>query len=217
MSSKRGNLFVISAASGSGKSTIVEALLARLGGRAKRVVTCTTRRPRGAERDGVDYHFLTVEEFERRIAAGDFLEYARVHGDRLYGTSREAVEAELERGVDLFLVIDVQGAAEVRAKMPSAVTVFVFPPSYASLEERLRRRAAVENHTDEEDLATRLATARAEVRRYTEFQYVIINDDLDGAVETLECIVTAERSHVAPQRERIEEILKSFGVESLHA
>jgi guanylate kinase len=217
MSSNRGKLFVISAASGSGKSTLVDALLERLGGRAKRVVTCTTRRPRGAERDGVDYHFLTVEEFERRIAAGDFLEYARIHGDRLYGTSREAVESELARGVDLFLVIDVQGAARVRAEMPEAVTVFVFPPSYASLEQRLRRRAAAENHTDEQDLATRLATARAEVCRYTEFQYVVVNDELDRAVEALECIVTAERSHVAPQRDQIQEILKSFGVESLHA
>jgi guanylate kinase len=215
MSSNRGNLFVVSAASGSGKSTIVDSLLARLP-RAERVVTCTTRRPRGAERDGVDYYFLSVEEFERRIAAGDFLEHAPVHG-RYYGTSREAVESALARGVDLFLVIDVQGAEQVRAKMPEAVTIFVLPPSYALLEERLRRRCAAENHTDEQDLATRLATARAEVRRYPEFKYVVVNDDLERAVKALESIVVAERSHVAPQREQIEEILKSFGGESLHA
>ena len=216
MSSNRGNLFVVSAASGSGKSTIVDSLLSKLP-RSERAITCTTRAPRGSERDGVDYHFLTVAEFERRIAEGDFLEYARVHGDRLYGTSREAVESALERGVDLFLVIDVQGAEAVRAKMPEAVTIFILPPSYALLEERLRGRSAAENHTDEQDLATRLATARAEVSRYSEFKYVVVNDDFDRAVNTLESIVIAERSHVAPQREQIEEILKSFGVESLHA
>jgi guanylate kinase len=216
MSSNRGNLFVVSAASGSGKSTIVESLLARLP-RAERVVTCTTRRPRGSERDGIDYYFLTAEEFERRIAADDFLEYAHVHGDRLYGTSREAVESALARGVDLFLVIDVQGAEKVRERMPEAATVFILPPSYALLEERLRRRSEVENHNDEQDLATRLATARAEVRRYAEFKYVVVNDDFERAVNALESIVIAERSHIAPQREQIEEILKSFGVESLHA
>lgn len=216
MSSRRGQLFVVSAASASGKSTIVEAALRRLNGRAARVVTCTTRPPRGLERDGVDYHFLTDEEFSRRIAAGDFLEHAEVHG-RFYGTSRATVEADLARGLDLFLVIDVQGAEQVRAHMPEAISVFVFPPSYASLEERLRRRCEAENHSDESDFAVRLATARAEVRRYREFTYVIVNDDLDRAVEALECIVVAERNRVAPQRAQIEEILKSFGVESLHA
>jgi guanylate kinase len=216
MSSSRGKLFVVSAASASGKSTIVDAVIARLGGRASRVVTCTTRPPRGLERDGVDYHFLTEAEFERRIAAGDFLEHASVHG-RSYGTSRRSVEADLARGVDLFLVIDVQGAEQVRERMPEAVSVFVFPPSFASLQDRLRRRCAVENHTDEEDLATRLETARAEVLRYHEFTYVIVNDDLDRAVEALESIVIAERCRLAPQREQIEAILKSFGVESSHA
>lgn len=216
MSSSRGKLYVVSAASGSGKSTIVEALLARLGGRAGRVVTCTTRAPRGAERDGVDYHFLTLEEFERRVGAGDFLEHASVHGRR-YGTSRSSVEADLDRGLDLFLVIDVQGAAAVRERMPEARSVFVFPPSYASLEERLRRRNEIEGHADEGDLATRLATARAEVRRYTEFTYVLVNDELERAVDELESIVVAERCRAEARREQVEEILKTFGVERLHA
>ncbi len=215
MSSNRGKLFVVSAASGSGKSTIVEHVLVRIAG-TQRVVTCTTRAPRGSEQHGVDYHFLTVEEFERRIAAGDFLEYASVHG-RYYGNSREAVDSVLAHGIDLFLVIDVQGAEDVRAKMPEAVTVFVLPPSYESLESRLRLRNIADNHTDEQDLASRLATARAEVRRYAEFKYVIVNDDLERAVNALESIVVAERCHVAPQRDQIESILKSFGVESLHA
>jgi len=216
MSSEWGNLFVVSAASGAGKSTLVDYVTKRLEN-ASRVVTCTTRPPRGQERDGVDYHFLSVEEFERRIAAGDFLEYARVHGDRLYGTSRSAIEPVLARGVDLFLVIDVQGAAQVRERMPEAVTVFVFPPSYRSLEQRLRERCRLENHYDEADLAKRLAHAREEVRRYTEFDYVVVNDDLGRAVEALAGIVIAQRSRPAPQRSRIEEILKSFGGESSHA
>ena len=215
MSSKRGNLFVVSAASGSGKSTLVDAVLAR-SENVTRVITCTTRLPRGQERDGVDYHFLTTEEFERRIAAEDFLEYAPVHG-RLYGTSRAEVEPLLAAGTDLFLVIDVQGAAKVRERMPEAVTVFVLPPSYASLEARLRKRCQIENHTDEEDLARRLATARHEVERYVEFEYVIVNDDLDRAVAALESIVEAEGSRVEPQREKIDSILNSFGLESFHA
>lgn len=215
MSSERGNIFVVSAASGSGKSTLVDAVLARSEG-VTRVVTCTTRRPRGQERDGVDYHFLTTEEFERRIAAGDFLEYARVH-DRYYGASRAEVEPLLAAGTDLFLVIDVQGAAQVRKSMPEAVRIFVLPPSFASLEARLRKRCEIENYTDEEDLARRLATARHEVERYVEFDYVIVNDDLDRAVAALESIVQAEGSRIGPQREKIDSILNSFGLESFHA
>jgi guanylate kinase len=209
-------LFVISAASGSGKSSLVDGVIGRLE-RTARVVTCTTRAPRGAERDGVDYHFLSVEEFERRIAAGDFLEHARVHGDRLYGTSRSSVTAELERGIDLFLVIDVQGAEQVRKRMPEAVTVFIMPPSAEELEARLRRRCAEENHADEADVAVRLATARAEVPRYDEFSYVIVNDDFSQAVDELASIVTAERCRIARKRSRLLDILRSFGVESLHA
>lgn len=216
MSSKRGNLFVISAASGSGKSTLVDKVLERIEN-AERAITCTTRGPRGAERDGIDYHFLTVEEFERRISDGDFLEYARVHGDRLYGTARSTVEPVLHRGVDLFLVIDVQGAASVRAAMPDIVSIFIFPPSFEELESRLRARCLAEGKEDEEDLRNRLATARQEVARYSEFDYVMINDDLDRAVRTLESIVLAHRSRVPQQRERIDAILKSFGLESIHA
>ncbi len=216
MSNSRGTLFVISAASGSGKSSLVDAVMKRIPG-TERVVTCTTRTPRGAERDGVDYHFLTVAEFERRIGTGDFLEYARVHGDRLYGTSMSAIAPLLERGVDLFLVIDVQGAESVRQRMPESVSVFVLPPSAAELEIRLRRRCAEENHNDESDVAVRLETARAEVRRFPEFQYVVVNDDFETAVDELSSIVVAERNRVVRQRSRLLDILKTFGVESLHA
>lgn len=208
-------MFVVSAASGSGKSTIVDVVLTRLDN-VGRVITCTTRAPRGSEQEGRDYYFLSTEAFENRIAAGDFLEYAHVHG-RLYGTSRSAVEPALDAGTDLFLVIDVQGAESVRRNMPDAVTVFILPPSYELLKQRLRRRCEEENHTDEQDLAVRLATARDEVRRYSEFQYVIVNDELERAVGMLEGIVRAERCRTAAQRDSVETILKSFGVESLHA
>jgi guanylate kinase len=223
MSSERGNLVIVSAASGSGKSTLVDLAMEYLRGMgvtpAERCITCTTRTPRGLERDGVDYQFLSEEEFDRRIAAGDFLEYARVHGGRLYGTSRSAVEAVLTRGVDLFLVIDVQGAASVRARMPEAVSVFILPPSFDALEARLRARGVAENHSDEKDLAIRLASARHEVLRYTEFDYVIVNDDRDRAAAALASIVVAERSRERLQRKRIDEILKTFESEggSLHA
>lgn len=216
MSSERGNLIVVSAASGSGKSTLADAVTARVDG-LERVVTCTTRPPRGAERDGVDYHFLTVEEFERRVAAGDFLEHATVHAGRLYGTSRAIVEEALARGADLLLVIDVKGAAQVRERMPEATSVFILPPSFASLEERLRRRCSIENHNDESDLAVRLATAREEVVRFTEFDYVIVNDDLERATAALASVVLSQRCRAESQRRRIDKILKSFGVESMHA
>jgi guanylate kinase len=216
MSSERGSLTVVSAASGSGKSTLVDMDVSRVPN-VERVVTTTTRSPRGAETDGVDYHFLSVEEFERRIAAGDFLEYARVHGSRLYGTSRQTVEERLAAGVDLLLVIDVQGAAEVRRRMPESESVFVLPPSYGSLVERLRRRCEVENHTDEEDFAARLVAARDEVARYSEFDYVIINDDLERAANALAGIVQANRYRTVAQRRRIDEIVRSFEVGGMHA
>ena len=218
MSNERGNLFIVSAPSGSGKSTLVDLVLARLEA-TERCVTSTTRGPRGRERDGVDYHFLTSDEFERRIQAGDFLEYARVHGERLYGTTRAAVESSLARGVDLFLVIDVQGAATVRAAMAGVIGVFIMPPSFASLEARLRARAAAENHNDERDLAERLANAKREVGRYAEFDYVIVNDDRERAVGALTSIVIAERSREQNQRARIRDILRTFdnGEESFHA
>jgi guanylate kinase len=223
MSSERGNLIIVSAASGSGKSTLVDLTMECLGAMGakpvERCVTCTTRPPRGVERDGIDYQFLSQEEFNRRITAGDFLEYARVHGGKLYGTSRSDVESVLTRGVDLFLVIDVQGAASVRARMPEAVSVFILPPSFEALEARLRSRSAAENHSDEKDLAIRLANARHEVLRFTEFDYVIVNDDRDSAASALASIVVAERCRERVQRKSIDEILKTFESEggSLHA
>lgn len=216
MSSDRGQLFVVSAASGSGKSTLVDRVTARLENTA-RIVTCTTRAPRGLERDGVDYHFLSTDEFERRIAAGDFLEYARIHGGNLYGTSRTLIDQALDSGRDMFLVVDIQGATAVRAALPDAVFVFILPPSYRVLEERLRGRAVEDGVADSADLIERLETARQEVRCVSEYSFVVINDELERASSVLESIVIAHRNRLEPQRERIDSILGTFGRENAHA
>jgi guanylate kinase len=216
MSSERGNVIVISAASGSGKTTLVNRLIQDVDG-LERAVTCTTRAPRGAEVDGVDYYFLSVEEFERRIGAGDFLEYAHVHGSSYYGTSRSLVEAKLEAGIDVVLVIDVQGAESIRAMMPDAVTIFVVPPSFDELVRRLRGRAVDENHNDGEDITRRLHHAFGEVRRMYEFDYVVVNDDLEEAISRLESIVRAERCRVRSQSVRLASILNTFGGDKAHA
>ncbi len=216
MSSDRGQLFVVSAASGSGKSTLVDRVTARLENTG-RVITCTTRAPRGQERDGVDYHFLTRDEFEHRISTGDFLEYARIHGGNLYGTSRTLLEQSLSSGRDMFLVVDIQGATAVRAAMPEAVFVFILPPSYRVLEERLRSRAIEDGVADSEDLVERLETARQEVRCVFEYSFVVVNDELERASTVLESLVIAHRSRLAQQRERIDSILGTFGRENAHA
>ncbi|MBK6313681.1 MAG: guanylate kinase [Blastocatellia bacterium] len=216
MSSDRGQLFVVSAASGSGKSTLVDRVTARLENTG-RVITCTTRAPRGQERDGVDYHFLTRDEFEHRISTGDFLEYARIHGGNLYGTSRTLLEQALSGGRDMFLVVDIQGATAVRAAMPEAVFVFILPPSYRVLEERLRSRAIEDGVADSEDLVERLETARQEVRCVFEYSFVVVNDELERASTVLESLVIAHRSRLAQQRERIDSILGTFGRENAHA
>ncbi len=216
MSSDRGQLFVVSAASGSGKSTLVDRVTARLENTG-RVITCTTRAPRGQERDGVDYHFLSRDEFEHRISTGDFLEYARIHGGNLYGTSRTLLEQSLSSGRDMFLVVDIQGATAVRAAMPEAVFVFILPPSYRVLEERLRSRAIEDGVADSEDLAERLETARQEVQCVFEYSFVVVNDELERASTVLESLVIAHRSRLAQQRERIDSILGTFGRENAHA
>lgn len=151
----------------------------------------TTRAPRGGERHGYDYDFLSREAFEAHIAAGEFLEWARVH-EHLYGTSRQHVEATLATGRDVILVIDVQGAAQLRASGVAAVYVFILPPSWEVLEARLQARAS-ESAAQRQQ---RLAVARQEVTHYTAYDYVIVNDQLPQAVDALKAIITAERHRV---------------------
>jgi guanylate kinase len=187
----KGILLVISAPSGAGKSTLCRALAERRKGLLVSV-SSTTRAPRGEEKDGVDYHFLSKAEFEKREKAGGFVETARVH-DHFYGTPKPPLEAAMAAGRDVLLNIDTQGARSVKAHFPDCVRVFVLPPSWKVLEDRLRKRAQDEPAV----IAKRLANARGEVSRLAEFDYAVINDRLEDAVEDLLAILRAEGRKVS--------------------
>ena len=186
-----GILFIISAPSGSGKSTLVSEVRKQLGG-IEFSVSWTTRAPRGSEQDGREYHFATREEFERMIAAGEFLEHAEVFGN-YYGTARRSLLEARAAGHDLLLDIDVQGAAQVRSAMPEAVSIFVLPPNPKVLRTRLRNRSRAEGVVNEAELYRRLSEASREIENYRGYGYILINDILDRAVAQLEAIVLAER------------------------
>jgi guanylate kinase len=186
-----GILFIISAPSGSGKSTLVSELRKQVSG-VDFAISWTTRAPRGSELDGREYHFTTRAEFEAMAEAGMFLEHAEVFGS-YYGTSRLSLDDALAAGHDLILDIDVQGAGQVRAKMPEAVSIFVMPPNPDVLRTRLRNRSRAEGVRDEEELRRRLSAARREIENYRQYGYILINDVLDRAVAQLEAIVLAER------------------------
>jgi len=204
MSGRRGCLFVISAPSGSGKTTLVQKLIASFSD-LRFSVSYTTRPPRGAERDGVDYHFVTRDEFQEKIRKGEFLEWAEVHGN-LYGTSKVETERIRAGGQDILLDVDVQGADQVRKAEPEAVTMFVMPPSFQVLEERLRGR----KQDSPEVIEARLAGARREIDRYRDYHYVLVNDDIEETAELLKAIVLAERARPHLLEERLRPILDSF-------
>ncbi len=174
-------------------------------------VSYTTRPPRGSEESGREYHFIPVAEFEAMIARGEFLEYADVFGN-YYGTARRSLEEATARGKDLLLDIDVQGAEQVRERMPEAVSVFVLPPTPEILEARLRNRSRAEGSLDADVIARRLRKARSEIGNYPRYRYVLINDILDIAVDELSAIVATERwmraggdrSGATPEMERTE-------------
>ncbi|HKP86309.1 MAG TPA: guanylate kinase [Blastocatellia bacterium] len=202
---ERGSLIVVSAPSGAGKSSLVERALKQVK-RLRYSISYTTRAPRGAERDGVDYFFVTDEVFQAMREAGEFIEYAEVHG-HMYGTHSATIEKMLAEGCDVILDIDAQGAEQIRRKLPEAITIFVLPPSRKVLEARLRRR----NLNSPDDLARRLRNATAEVKLYKRFKYVIINDDRDRAFAALKAIITAERRRPDRQESRVRSILDTFG------
>jgi guanylate kinase len=187
---KRGIVFVLSAPSGAGKTSLSKRIIAAMPD-VVQVVTCTTRSPRPGEQDGREYHFLSRQAFEQRVAAGDFLEWAQIHG-QLYGTLRQSVETATAAGHDVLLVIDVQGAAQHRTAGMEAVYVFVLPPSWEVLTERLQARGSESAGIQ----AQRLVVARQEVAHYTAYDYVVINDQLDDAVETLQAIIRAEHHRI---------------------
>jgi guanylate kinase len=186
-----GILFIISAPSGSGKSTLVAELRKQVSG-VDFAVSWTTRLPRGSEEDGREYRFTTREEFMRMVDAGLFLEYAEVFG-HMYGTARASLEEARIAGHDLLLDIDVQGAAQVRSKLPEAVGIFVMPPNPKVLRTRLRNRSRAEGVVNDEEVYRRLGEATKEIENYREYGYILVNDILDRAVAQLEAIVLAER------------------------
>lgn len=183
----RGTLFIVAAPSGAGKSSIVNACLARDANIALSI-SFTSRAPRPGERHAEHYHFIAEAQFQAMIDAGDFFEYARVHGD-WKGTARQSVEPLLAQGKDVLLEIDWQGARQVRTRVPDAVSVFILPPSRAALEQRMRKRG----QDSEATIAQRLAAAREEMSHYGEFDYVIVNEHFDTAVDDMCAIFSASR------------------------
>jgi guanylate kinase len=204
MSSERGRLFVVSAPSGAGKTTLVERLVDETP-RLRMSRSYTSRSARPGEADGVDYNFVTRARFEAMAAGGEFLEWADVFGN-LYGTSAADTERMLAGGDDVVLVIDVQGARQVRARGVVGTSIFVMPPSFAVLEKRLRRRSK----DPEAAIARRLDVARAEVSSFTEYDYVVVNDEVSAAVGRLRSIVMAERARTARMRHTAEAIVGTF-------
>jgi len=196
---------VVSAPSGAGKTTVVERLIELMPG-LRRSRSFTSRRARPGETDGVDYNFVSRDRFEAMIAGGQFLEWAEYAG-HLYGTSIVDTERELETGTDLVLVIEVQGARQVRRHLRSSVLVFLLPPSSEALEARLRSRG----EDTEEQIQRRLEVAREEVRAVAEYDYVVINDDVDPCVERLRAIILAERARPDAMSREVSAVVSSFG------
>lgn len=201
---RRGQLFVVSAPSGTGKTTVVERLAERMPG-LRQSRSYTSRRVRPGESDGVDYNFVSRDRFEAMIAGDQFLEWAGIF-DHLYGTSLVDTERVLAAGEDLVLVIDVQGARKVRGRGVPLVSIFVLPPTFETLERRLRGRSL----DSDDDIRRRLIVARSEVQAYTEYDYVVVNDELEACMNTLAGIVTAERARVDAMTPAAEAIVASF-------
>ena len=223
--SQKPLVFIISAPSGSGKSTLTNELL-KLVPHLEFSISYTTRPRRGSEQDGKHYHFVSIDEFNRMTAAGEFLEHANVYGN-CYGTAREFLRQAERSGHDLLLDIDVQGAAQIKGNLTDAISIFVLPPDRQTLEWRLRNR-----HEDPEDvIQRRLLTATREIEEYDKYDYVLINDQLEKSIERLEAVVLserlsrqerllsegeraivqrAERLRLANLKEKVQPILRSF-------
>lgn len=200
----RGLLFVVSAPSGAGKTTLVERLVEQTS-RLRMSRSYTSRKARDGETDGADYNFVTRDRFEAMIAGDEFLESADVFGN-LYGTGRADTDRLLASGVDVVLVIDVQGARQVRTRGVETVTVFVMPPSFEVLERRLRGRSK----DSEEAIQRRLQVARDEVAAFTEYDFVVVNDEVTAAVDRLRSIVVSERARLQRMRGEAETIIRTF-------
>jgi guanylate kinase len=197
-------VFIISAPSGSGKSTLTRELISIVP-KLRFSISYTTRQPRGQEREGHDYFFVTREEFEERLARGEFLEHAEVFGN-YYGTHASELDRAAAEGVDLVLDIDVQGAGQLKGKIPAAVSVFILAPSREILEQRLRSRS----QDSDQVIERRLGNAAEEIRNYTLYDYVLVNSEVATSVDILVSIVKATRSRRDRMEEQIRPILESF-------
>ena len=202
-----GNLFVVAAPSGSGKSSLVKALMEVDAG-VQPSISHTTRAPRGQDKHGREYYFVDDAEFDAKIAAGDFLEWAHVHGRR-YGTSRQAIEARIAAGADVVLEIDWQGALQIQRQFPNAILVFVLPPSWEELRARLQRRG----EDTPEVIELRLANAREELAQVKHFDYVIINEVFERALFDLKTIVHAQRLRYTAQKTARAETFQALGID----
>ena len=203
----RGILFVVSSPSGGGKGTLIQRVLQQVPNLSYSV-SFTTRAPRNGEVDGREYFFITPEKFEAMVAANEFLEWAHVHGKQ-YGTARQQVAREIGEGRDIILELDVQGAASVRSLLADSVSIFILPPSFEVLKQRLQARG-----TDSpEELDLRLRNAPIELKDYSAFQYVILNDDLDRAANQMTAIVHAERARLSRQEAKVKRVVEAFSVE----
>ncbi len=200
-----GNLIIVSGPSGAGKSALVGSVLTRVR-HVKFSISYTTRAPRGVERDGMEYFFVDRQKFQSLIESDSLLEWAEVHGN-YYGTSRKFVDDLLRQGEDVLLDIDVQGADLVRAKRPESSGIFILPPSYQVLRERLLRRSLDEGVVIEQ----RLKIARKEINHYKEYDYLIINEDLGSSIQELESIILGARCRMAARIESAKSILATFG------
>ncbi|MCD6295371.1 MAG: guanylate kinase [Deltaproteobacteria bacterium] len=182
-----GQIFVFSAPSGTGKSTIAEALMERVEALAYSI-SHTSRRPRGSEQDGVDYHFVTRSTFKEMIEQNAFLEWAEVYG-HLYGTSLAAINAQISAGFDILMDVDVQGGRNVKKQFPESVLIFLLPPSLETLEDRLTTRGI----DDPSVIKKRMAQASKEIKSCSWYDYIIINDDLEKAIYEAQCVIMSER------------------------
>lgn len=204
-SSQAPQVFIVSGPSGSGKSTLVEKLLEVPGTMFS--ISCTTRPPRATELPGKWYDFVSEAEFDRRAGRGEFLEYAQVFSQHRYGTPRRWLDEARSKGLDLVLEIDVQGAEQIKRKLPGAVAIFILPPSRIELERRLRARG----QDSVEAIARRLERARQELQKYTTYDFLVVNDDLERAKREIQGIALGSRCQRGRMDKRAREILESFG------
>lgn len=200
----KGNLYIITSPSGGGKGTLIKRVLPTIDNLSYSI-SYTTRNIREGEVNSVQYYFVTKENFSELIEKGEFLEFAEVHNN-FYGTSKSQVAKETNNGNDIILEIDVQGAEVVKNKLPKSVGIFILPPSFEVLSKRLIER----NTESQENLSIRLTNAKKEVKRYSEFDYVVVNDELEKAVEDLRSIIIAERLKRDRQIDHLQDILNTF-------